>query len=285
MGGGKLQLIDARATRQQVLSDTLQLLESAVRKCSATKRLRGALLWRVALAARAARLGRAAAQLVESGLASEARLQNRALYDTVVDMNYLAADPLKNRVREQQLHIEIAIDRYERLKYKAEAGDDGIAGFLQRYPELQGIRDNYDRAKKDPLYRAHGRRSDTEKRWARISASEKEKAVPDFDSLAHYMSYPIRIAGNATAHNRPITWTEHVFEGGDKELRVRVVPTTDFTGHSDMVRFLTNLLVLMAADFLVDQFYLGKRWDKRTQRMLDRIRSLPKIKLDKTYLI
>lgn len=267
-----------------VLEDAGKLAKSVLSKCSRTKNLHGIRLWVVALAAKAGTTGQAIhTLLIANKCTGDSKLLLRSLFDALIDLLYLQADPTKTKELLRLLSIEIVVDQHEELKFRAITRKMSVAEFVERNPELRKIVEEYEKVKKDQTHaqnRGGTQKGRSSERWRNIGIREKLKAIQGFNQAFRPFGYTIRTLANANAHHRPVGLREFFYRQKDGTAGVRTCPPPQhFMYSSAWISFETSLILLVMCDQLITEFFLGKDLEQRFRRMMDRLRALQKTKL------
>jgi len=192
---------------------------------------------------------------------------------------YINANPLYERELLRIYDLERVIDRWDHLTFHARGAGLTVQKFFQKNPQLRSVETEYKQATKDPAFR-DARNSGgmaALKRWRFISGNEKLNARPELEKAIELLDYPVRQIGDACAHHRPAAVRPFMYTQRDGSHGVRKTPKSDaFVFHDDWVRFEACYLLNLICDGAIEKFYLGPWYERRRQRLDDRIRALPK---------
>jgi len=261
-----------------VLLGTTRLAASIVKECTETKILTGTNLWVVGLVAKASSTARAVHNLAAQGLTTETKLLNRSIYDGLIDLLYIKEDPCREKDLSRLFLLEMAVDRYEHLRFLAQADKTDISGVVRKEAHLQAIVDDYDRAKRDPAFKPpeKRRRRWWPRRWRFIRAEEKLEHLGDFRKALKLIEYGVRHLGDAHAHHRPSALRVFFYQQKDGSPGVLArARSKDFLYSAEWVAFEACLLLLVMCDQVVEKFFLGDRFEQGVKKLLDRLQGLP----------
>lgn len=269
---GDTQRASHAAEELGALARCIRVLKRCVRVCERERMHHANTVFVIALGARAVAIGEAILLLLEQQLSCETKVLSRSLLDAVIDMHFLESDSRKTNVRHRQLRIEIAVDRKRALDFQSALEDLTCEQFIGKHPEAEVVLAEYEWAKRDRLFQAPSTNTIDDKQWSRISSAEKMKCLPDLKGKLERLRFPIRRLGDAAAHSRPAILEQYLRNRKDGRVSVSFKPKGDVFFSRTAVVLEASLLLLVAADFFADNFYLGTSYGDKTRRAFDRLK-------------
>lgn len=252
-----------RKGRIEQLKQARDLAKDVLKECAETKICEGVRLWVFTLLAKIASSARSIEILTHHGQIGDCFVILRTMHDAQMAIEYLHCHAHSDTTLLDIFKIEIAVERYEELKFVAHRMNMSIAEAARANAGAEQILERYEKAKKHPAFDAGSK--DWPKRWRKITVDEMYKAV-EGKKREFLPKYMMTILGNSFAHSGPIAINAFfdirngtpVFHCG--AIRFRFYKPTLF-------RRLATALVLVASETVVEKHFLSDRLKKRVVEM------------------
>lgn len=273
----------SKFTRVEGLNECIRLATSVVRGCE-TKVPDPANLWAFRLLAKLVTSATSVQVLLKHGCILDTKLLLRSMLDATIDLMLVLHGPLNTRQLARLYQVEAVEDQYLRFKFEWERRGKTEAEFMRANPTSRKTIEAYKKQDEQKRKPPAGVEYDKfgvkwESRWRWLSADAKLSYVPGFKKMMQMAEYGLRTLGDAHTHARPVALgcfakmrKTNDFRGEELHFLINPEPP-EYLYSKEWLAFEASLLILVACNEVIDQYYLDARLSKRLQATYDRIRA------------